>query len=157
MIHIESTTQINRPRDAVFALLQDIDTWPRWQRSLVKVRHLTTGPLRVGFQFQEIGKMGPWELKTELRVTDIKENERFCFEATSSLFDCQGNFDLQPVAGGTRLTLRGRVQLKGLLVLPQPIFGVNLRKEMAGQLASAKQLLEAGADAQVRAMPRMSN
>jgi carbon monoxide dehydrogenase subunit G len=146
MIHIESSVQIARPRDEVFDFLIDVDNLPKWQTGVLQSRSLTQGPVRVGFQFAEMLKVGPWKLNTVSTVTDIKVNERFAFQVKSSgPLDCDAYFDLQPVAGGTRLTMNGAARLKGIWRLLQPFLAGDLRKETRTELATIKLLLEAAA------------
>ena len=64
--------------------------------------------------------MGPWKMRAVCTVTDIKTNERFGFSMKSNgPIDCDARFDLQPVAGGTRLTMNGAARLKGIWRLLQ--------------------------------------
>lgn len=145
MIHFETSTQISRPRDKVFDFLTDIEGLPRWQTGIVQSQRLTQGEFRVGSQFKENAKVGPWKLQTTCSVTDLKLNERFAFEAKSTgPLDYEGYFELQPVSGGTRLTLKCRGRLKGLWRLMQPVLSRGLRRETRAELATMKRLLEAG-------------
>ena len=59
--------------------------------------------------------------------------------------DYEGSFNLQPVAGGTRLTLTGSARLKGLWRLLQPLLAGDLRRETHTELETIKRLMEAGA------------
>jgi uncharacterized protein YndB with AHSA1/START domain len=146
MIRIETSTQVNQPRDRVFDFLTDVDSLPKWQSGVVQSKRLTEGPVRVGFQYEETAKVAFWNLHTVCTVTDIKVNERFSFVAKSSgPLDYDGRFDLQPVAGGTRLTLSGTARLKGIWRLLQPLLASDLRKETRTELATIKLLLEAQA------------
>jgi carbon monoxide dehydrogenase subunit G len=148
MIRIEESTQISRPRDEVFDFLTNVDNLPKWQSGVVQSRRLTQGAVRVGFQYEEVVKVGPWKLNAVCTVTDLKANERFAFQMkTSGPLDCDGRFDLQPAAGGTRLTISGSARLKGVWRLMQPVFGGDLRKETRTELATIKLLLEADGQA----------
>jgi hypothetical protein len=113
---------------------------------VIQSKRLTEGPVRVGFQYEETAKVGFWNLHTVCTVTDMKVNERFSFVAKSSgPLDYDGRFDLQPIAGGTRLTLSGTARLKGIWRLLQPLLASDLRKETRTELATIKLLLEAQA------------
>ena len=148
MIKIEASTQIGQPRDAVFEFITDIDNLPRWQTGVIQSKRLSQGPIRPGFQFEETAKVGPWRLQTVCTVTEVKPGERFAFQAKSSgPLDYEGTFELQPVAGGTRLTLSGNARLKGLWRLLQPILAGDLRKESRKELQTMKEVLEASATA----------
>lgn len=151
MIRIESSIQISQPRDRVFDFLTDVDNLPKWQTGVIQSKRLTEGSVRAGFQFEETAKVGPWRLHTICTVTDIKAGERFAFQAKSSgPLDYEGSFDLQPVAGGTRLTLNGSARLKGLWRLLQPVLAGDLRKETRTELETMKRLLEANPSVDAR-------
>jgi hypothetical protein len=101
------------------------------------------GPSAWAYQFEETAKVGPWKLHNVCTVTDLKANERFAFEAKSSgPLDYEGSFELQPVTGGTRLTLRGAAHLKGFWCLLQPVLAGDLRKETLREMETIKRLLE---------------
>jgi uncharacterized protein YndB with AHSA1/START domain len=152
MIQFETSTQISQPRGRVFEFLTDLDNLPKWQSGVVQSRRLSQGQVRTGFQFEETAKVGPWRLHTVCTVTDIKPNERFAFEAKSDgPLDYDGRFELQPVAGGTRVTLSGNARLKGLWRLLQPLLAADLRRETRSELMTLKQLLEAEVSADQQA------
>src|SRR4051812_20464506 len=120
MIRIESSTQIGRSREEVFDFLTDVERFPQWQSGVLEVKSLTPEAPRMGSQFNESFKVGPWKLRGVGTVTDFRAGERFAFTMKSSgPLDCEVHFDLQPVVGGTRLTISGRARLKGIWRLLQ--------------------------------------
>jgi uncharacterized protein YndB with AHSA1/START domain len=146
VIQIESSVQISRPRDEVFDFITDIDSLPKWQSGVIEASGITHGPMRVGYQFSETLKTGPWKLSAVCTVTEIKTNERLALQIrTSGPVDCDALFDLLPMAGGTRVTVNGNARLRGLWRLLQPIIAGELRKETGTELATMKLLLEASA------------
>ena len=146
MINIQVSTQVSRPRSEVFEFLTEVDNFPRWQSGVSEAASLTPGALHVGSQFTEAASIGPWKLRIVGTVTDLKVNERLAFQARSSgPLDCDVRIDLQPIAGGTRVTLSGAARLKGFWRLLQPMLARELRNETQAELASLKQLLEAPA------------
>ena len=148
MIQIESSTQVNRPRDEIFDFITNVDNLAKWQASVVEARRLTQGQPRIGFQYEQRLKVGPWRFDAVCTVTDFKPNERYAFQMTSEgPLDCDGRFDLQPVAGGTRLTMTGVARLKGFARLIRPLLGGELRRETRAELATIKLLLEAATPA----------
>ncbi len=151
MIRIETSTQVSQPRDRVFDFLTDVDNLPKWQTGVIQSKRLTEGPVRVGFQYEETAKVAFWNLHTVCTVTDLKANERYALQVRSpGPIDCDVNFDLQPVAGCTRLTVNGRGRLKGIWRLLQPVLAGDLRKEAQAELATLRRLLETGQPATTR-------
>lgn len=151
MIRIESSIQINQARNKVFDFLTDIDSMPKWQSGVVQSQRLSEGELRPGFQFAETAKVVFWKLNTVCDVTDIKAPERFAFVAKSNgPLDYEGLFELQPVAGGTRLSVTGSARLKGIWRVLQPLLAGDLRKETRQELAAIKRLVEEEASVEAR-------
>jgi hypothetical protein len=157
MIQIETSTQIDRPRDEVFDFLTSVENMPDWQSGVIESRPLTPGPMRVGYQFVETAKVVLWKLNTVCTVSDLKANERFAFVARSDgPLDYEGNFELHPVAGGTRLTLSGSARLKGAWRLLQPLLASDLRKETRVELETIKRLVEGMAEGLPRPLQSQS-
>ena len=154
MIRIDGSTQIDRRRDEVFDFITGVESLPKWQSGVIESKPLSDGPVRVGYQFSETAKVVFWKLRTVCTVTDLKANERFAFVAKSDgPLDYEGSFDLQPVAGGTRLTLSGWARLKGIWRLLQPLLAGDLRRETRTELAMIKRLMEADVPAAGQGLP----
>src|SRR4051794_20329838 len=99
MIDIQTTAQIGRPRDEVFAYLTDMDSLARWQSGVVKATAISEGEPRAGFRFREVLKMGPMKHNAECTITEFTPGERYAFDMKSSgPMDCQARFELQPLA-----------------------------------------------------------
>ncbi len=144
MIQVECSTQVAAPREEVFAYLTDVDKLPSWQSGVTETTRITPGPVGVGTQFRQKARVGPWKLDVLCTVTDVKTNERYAFQARSTgPIDCDVAFDLQPVAGGTRLTVNGRARIKGVWRLLSPMLGMGLRKETRQELATIRLIVEA--------------
>jgi uncharacterized protein YndB with AHSA1/START domain len=143
MIQVEASTQIARRPADVFDFLTEVENLPRWQAGVTEAKPLTPGAMRIGSQFSQKTRVGPWNLDTIGTVSELKTNERIAFQLKSTgPLNCEVNFDLQPAAGGTRLTLRGVAQLKGLWRLLRPLLANELQKETTTEVALMKQLLE---------------
>jgi len=144
MIQVECSTQVARPREEVFEYLTDVDKLPSWQSGVTAVTRVTQGSVRVGTQFRQQATVGPWRLDVLCTVTDVKTNERYAFQARSTgPVDCDVAFDLQPVSGGTRLTVNGRAQLKGVFRLLRPMLARGLRKQTQQELETLRLIVEA--------------
>jgi uncharacterized protein YndB with AHSA1/START domain len=144
MIQVENTVQISRSRDEVFEYLTQVENLVKWQANAVQARALDDGPLRMGFKFEQTLKFGPQAFPAVCTVTDIKANERFAFSMKSAgPVDCDARFNLQPLLGGTNLTLNGEARLKGFWRLLRPVFAAGLKSETRKELQTLKRLIEA--------------
>jgi uncharacterized protein YndB with AHSA1/START domain len=144
VIRIQSSVQINRSREEVFAYLTKVENLTRWQANIVEARPLDGEPLRTGSRFEQTMKLGRWKIPAVCTVTEHGASERFAFSMSSAgPVDCQARFDLHPSLGGTRLTLDGEVRLKGFWRLLRPLVVMGLRQETKSELVALKRLLEA--------------
>jgi carbon monoxide dehydrogenase subunit G len=144
-VRIEESVQVERNREEVFQFLTDLDNLPKWQTGVIQSERISDGPVRVGFQFAETAKVGPLKLHNICTVTDLRPNLRFSFQAKSSgPLDFEGSFELQPLSGGTRLTVMASAHLKGLWRLLQPLLAGDLKKETRRELQTLKDLVEQG-------------
>jgi uncharacterized protein YndB with AHSA1/START domain len=155
MIRIESSIHIDRPRDEVFEFLTNVENLPKWHSGVIRSKPSTSGPVRLGSQFSEVVKVGPWTLDALCTVTDIRTNERFAFQMTSSgPLDCDARFGLQLAARGTRLMIDGTARLKGIWRLLQPLVAEELRNETRKELEAIRRLLAVESRPQVERHPQ---
>lgn len=107
--------------------------------------------MAIGSQFEQIMKLGQRLIPSLCTVTELKTNERFAFSMTSDgPIDCDAHFDLQPVVGGTRITLDGAARLKGTWRLLRPLIAIELRRETKKELETLKRLIETEAPVPAR-------
>jgi hypothetical protein len=143
MIQVEASTQIARSTPDVFGFLTEVENLPRWQAGVTEAKLLSPGAMRVGSQFSQKTRIGPWNLDTIGTVTGLKANEQLAFHLKSTgPLNCEVHFDLQPADGGTRVSLRGAAQLKGVWRILRPLLANELQKETVAEVAAMKQLLE---------------
>jgi len=144
MIQIEHSTLIGKKPQDVFAFMADVSNLPKWQAGTVKSELVTGGPLAQGSRFDETVRVGPWKLLTHCVVTELRSNEVFAFEAMSKPIDYAGSFRFAGESGGTRVSLRAVVQMKGPWRLLQPLLAGDLRKESRVELETLRRILENG-------------
>ena len=78
-------------------------------------------------------------------ITDYEANRRVTFTTVSGPMPFVERYTLEAVEGGTRLTEFGEVQLSGWMRLLSPLIGAFQRRNSAGGLSTARDILEAGA------------
>jgi Polyketide cyclase / dehydrase and lipid transport len=52
MINVEATTVIDRPVEAVFAFVADLENNPKWESNFIQVKRVSPEPLGVGTVYQ---------------------------------------------------------------------------------------------------------
>lgn len=135
----ESTVEIDRPADAVYAVFSDVTGWPSWTESITSVDLLDPGPLRVGSQARiRQPKLPP----ATWTVTELVPGRSFTWEARGPGARTVGRHEVEPRNAGC--TARSILEQHGPLGL---IIGTvyagltrrNLAMESAGLKARCEQ------------------
>ena len=142
MIRVNDNIVIMRPASQVFAFLADLNNIPKWQAEVVKSTVVTPGPTRVGTRFTEEVKMGPMRTTADCEVTELISEKTMAFRATSSSMNYEGRVLVEPSGQGTKLTLAGTAQPKGLWRLLQPMMAGEFKGSVKKELADIKGVLE---------------
>ena len=104
---------ISRPVNEVFAFIADGLNGPKWRSGITDIA-LVSGS-GVGATYKQ-GVKGPGgrRVDADYRVTAYEPNSRLAFEAIAGPVRPTGEYILEPVAGGTRLTFVLHAELGGI-------------------------------------------
>ena len=145
MLTIERSILIDRPLTQVWAFLTDLKNTPQWDVGVSETRVTSDGPPGLGTIFENVGMfLGRYSVR-EYKVTEYEPNRKVTVDMTTPPgFIRHGgvSYTFEPAGVGTRLTATGTVQLQGFFVLLQPILGQRARRDVEGDLANLKRLLE---------------
>src|SRR5687768_7297260 len=103
-MRFEHTLMIDRPPDAVFAVLTDTERLVEWQPTTVEVRRGSAGPLSPGERFGEVHKAMGRRLESTFEVAAYEPSRHFALHAVDGPMLLDGDWELEPDAGGTRLS-----------------------------------------------------
>ncbi len=142
MFTVERSIVVSRPPAEVFAYVADPRNTPRWRPSVLAVTHLLP-PVAVGSTFGEVVNfMGRKTFGMRVAVLEAGRRIVMTTESGPGVRPKQ-TYTFEPVADGTRLTVRADVQTSGVFRLLQPLFPRQFGKIWEEQLAALKQVLEA--------------
>ena len=133
---------IRRPASEVFGFIADGLNGPKWRTGILDIAHISgTG---VGATYKQ-GVKGPGgrRIDADYRVTTYEPNSRLAFEAIAGPVRPKGEYLLEEVDGGTRLTFALHAELGGIKKL---LMGRAVQKTMDAEvaaLAKLKEVLEA--------------
>ncbi|MBI4200360.1 MAG: SRPBCC family protein [Chloroflexi bacterium] len=144
MIQFEHSIDINRPVHEVFEFLADPRNFPKWQTGVVQSTITSPGPTGLGTTFDEVVKIMGWKVRTTCEITQYEPDRKMCFRATSRPIAYAGQFSFEGSGKGTRLNVFGAGQLRGLWRLAEPLFGPEIKKESAAEMAKIKEIVESG-------------
>lgn len=150
MVTVEIVERIDRPVEAVFDRLIDIDRYPEWMPDssiLITCSRDTDGPVRVGTRYTDRTRLGT----VHGEVVELERPGRVVFHYTARLLGrtvMEGwpGYTLEAVGtDATRLRHSARARLYGPLRLLRPVVQRMARRERGATVAGLKALLEATA------------
>ena len=144
MLKIESTAVINRPVEEVFAVLSNLENSPKWSSAFLEVTKTSEGPIGVGTAWRAVQKAFGQGLESEVEVTEYEPNRKWTQKGKSP-FPVQIQATFESVDGGTRVNLRLEGEPGGFFKLAEPLVAMMAKRNIEGDLANLKDLMEAHA------------
>jgi carbon monoxide dehydrogenase subunit G len=104
-VRAEVTVEIERSPEDVFSYLTDVSNLPHWQAGVQSAE--LDGEPRRGARIRESRRLLGRELHTMLAIEDYEPPRLFTLRALDSPVPFTVRHELEPSAGGTRLTVVG--------------------------------------------------
>ena len=145
MARMEASVVINRPVDEVFAYMADVRNWPQWNSGMLEGEQTSAGPVGVGTTFRGVNQFLGRRMEWTSEVTEYEPNRKMGQKITSGPMLIEQSLTFEPVEGGTRFTLVGEGETGGFFKLAEPIVNRTMQRQMEGNLANLKDILEAQA------------
>ncbi len=142
MIKEERSIIIHRPVGEVFAFVADQTNAPRWQQGLMEVRRTTEGPPGIGTRHVFVRKFLGRRLEAGNEYVEFEPDKKVALKSTSGPMEFRAWYVAEPVGEGTQLTSGIEMWPGGFSSLAEPLIAGSLRREMQGNLAELKDLLE---------------
>jgi uncharacterized membrane protein len=144
MLKIESTTVINRPIEAVFTVLSNAENNPKWSSAFLEVNKTSEGPIGVGTTWRGVGKFLGKQIEVELEETEYEPNRKSAQKSTVP-FPVNQQMTFENIDGSTRVNLIFEADPGGFFKLAEPLFASMAKRNIEGELANLKDLMEAHA------------
>jgi len=134
---------INRPVKEVGDYLDDPQNSLEWESGVVESERTSEGPTGVGTTYRGVITFLGRRLEWTSEVTEFEPYRRTKQKITAGPLSLEQTFILEPVKGGTRLTIIGEGEPRGVFRLADPIVVRMFQRDMEGNLARLKDILEA--------------
>jgi carbon monoxide dehydrogenase subunit G len=131
-VHAELTIEIARAPEDVFAYLTDVSNLPAWQAG---VKAATENDGRIEESRSLFGR----ELHTKLEIVERERPRVFTLRAVDSPFQFTVRHELEPAAGGTRLTVAADGGVPGIAA---GLLARRAEKQFRQDFERLKQILE---------------
>src|SRR5690242_6849577 len=115
-----NTITINRPRDAVFSYLADLENLPRWNYALKETRKVDPGPVRVGSTYHQVRTV-PAYGEESLEVVELELGRALTVEGTLNSLPTRLGYVLETNGERTVLTNSVALDVRGPLALVAPL------------------------------------
>ena len=142
MAKAEASIVINRPAHDVFVYMTDIDKETEWQAELVKAVQTSTGPISVGTTVREVRRFMGRRMEVVFEITEFEPDKEMSFSSISAPFPMHGRYSLEPVEGGTSVTLFIEGELSGVFKMAEPIVAQTAKRQIDADLGRLKTQLE---------------
>ena len=143
-IREELSVVVDRPIEEVFAFATEPENEPLWQSTSLETEQTSGGPVGVGTTFRNTSKFLGRRIDSTYEVTENEPPRRQCVRVTSGPIPGSGCYLFEPAEGGTRFTQRFEAEIGGFFRLAEPLVGRAIRRQMDVDMATLKDLLEAG-------------
>jgi carbon monoxide dehydrogenase subunit G len=135
-MRFSASAVINAPPEKVFALVDDLEGWPRWIPSIKQIEKITEGPLQEGSQIRVTAKSGI-AITLLMTITEFVPGQRGVLEGSVLGTRMTRFYNFERIDEGTRLTAGGDVS--GLLAFLIRRGGQRLSEEI---VQAAKRKIE---------------
>lgn len=142
-VDVESTIEIDRPRDEVAAYAADPDNATAWYKNIRSVEWETEPPVAVGSRLAFVASFLGRRLAYTYRVEVFEPGERFVMRNAQGPFPMETTYRWEDTAtGGTRMRLRNRGEPSGFSKVAAPLMAKEIRRANQRDLERLKAVME---------------
>jgi uncharacterized membrane protein len=127
---------IQRPASEVFGFIADGLNGPKWRSGILDIAHVTGSGVGATYK-QGVKGPGGRRIDADYRVTAHEPNSRLAFEAIAGPVRPTGEYVLEEIDGGTRLTFALQAELSGIKKL---LMGGAVQKTMDSEVEATERL-----------------
>ncbi len=98
-VQVRNQIEINAQVSAVWDVLTDVETWPKWTPTVSFARVETPGPLSVG---STVLLRQPLQKPAQWKITELKSPHRFIWETKAGSVRFRAEHNLETIVDGTR-------------------------------------------------------
>lgn len=137
----QSTIQINRPVEDVFAFVTDAEAGSKWHRAN-RIIPVSEGPIEVGSTYRVMGRFLFWTFDSISTVSEFEKNRLVTYTSDTGMYSYRLSYLLEPNEGGTLFTEVGQANPQGLLKYAIRLFAGGAKKNSERGLQLLKEALE---------------
>ena len=143
MLRVESTVEIDRPVEEVFAFGCEVEKLPLWMTGIIEARQTTPGPVQKGTEFEHVMHFAGKRFTSKFETIEFEENRRMAFRTISGPVDMVATMSYEDSGTGTRIHEVVEGDPRGFFKLAQPVLVKLVGRQLDASLGNMKDLLEA--------------
>jgi uncharacterized protein YndB with AHSA1/START domain len=140
---VESSILIDRPVEEVFAYVVDPNNTAQWAGPVVEAKKTSEGPVGLGTTSSRVTQFLGRNMEATYEITEYEPNRYYADKMTSGPVPITSRISVAPVDGGTKVTIAGEIEAAGFFKLAEPIFTRMAKRQVATDVQTLKDLLEA--------------
>jgi len=144
MITVETTVQIERPSDEVFAYISNFENNPKWQSGQLEAKFSTEEPLRLGSTYDQVAKFLGRRIVSTFEVLEYEPNRKVKAASTSGSFPITFTRLVEPNGEGTEVTAIIEGDASGFFKLAEPLLKSMVQKSVDSDYQNLKRIMENG-------------
>ena len=142
-VDVETSIEIDAPRDRVAAFASDPENAPRWYVNISSVAWETPPPATVGSRIAFVAHFLGRRIAYTYEVRELMDSERFVMSTAEGPFPMKTTYTWADIpGGGTRMTLRNQGEPSGFGKLTAPVMAGAMSRANRKDLEALKALLE---------------
>ena len=141
-LDVRASIEIERPPEAVAAYQFDPANDADWIGGVKTTERLTDGPIGRGSRVHRLGILLGRPIEWVMDVVEHVPGRRLAMHAVRSPFPMDVAYELAPVAGGTRASIRIQGQAGGIYGLLGPLTPLMVRRSVQSDLGRLKRAVE---------------
>jgi carbon monoxide dehydrogenase subunit G len=118
MRRVERTAQIAATPAEVYAFLTEPANLPRWQAGIISAERSSPPPTAVGSTAKVVLELMGQRVAANITVREAVSDRRLALATSVSGIGVVATLDLEPQAGGTRITLASEVRAENIFMAP---------------------------------------
>jgi uncharacterized membrane protein len=144
MLRIQHELVIARPVAEVWAFMEDLHNYPRWQSGLVAMQQISDGPMGTGARIAVVHQFLGRRLDLIFEVTAYEPGRTFAARVTAGPVRFTGTWRYEPVEG-TQTRISGIIEgeTDGFFRVSEPLVARAAKRQIDADCTTLKELIEA--------------
>jgi uncharacterized protein YndB with AHSA1/START domain len=139
---MEGSITISRSVEEIFAYMTDIGNFAEWNEQAGPSEQTSDGPVGVGATYRGSYDFMGRKMEWTSEITEYEPNRKMTQKVDMGVAVMGMSWLVEPVEGGTKVTIISEGEMGGLGKLAGPLMDRTMRKQMEGNLARLKALLD---------------